>query len=274
MIARIVGELGAHLRRLPGSKRVTFSGELMDDAETVLTTGKPMTRMSVAVPLREAHGHTDHEYIAVVAFDGCADFCARCCRAGRSVLVEGRERTYKYARTPDRVSSPRSWRTTCTSGIGDPVTHMPRTAGRTRRGGRDRPRSALPAWPHRGHPWRDRRDGDAQHRPDRHAPPSCHRRLGRPLRGGPAGERASVAHRWSHLLRLRRGREPGSGSSPRPSTTTATDPRPPTSDRRITSASHIHATTRGEAAASPHRSSSDAPSSSARQVAAYRLPSE
>ena len=80
--------------------RVILIGNLTRDAESLPSTGKPMTRMRLATnsTWRDAAGNRQEEteYHSVIAFGRVADVCALYCTRGRRVYVEGRLRTSEY----------------------------------------------------------------------------------------------------------------------------------------------------------------------------------
>ena len=80
--------------------RVILIGNLTRDAESLPSSGKPMTRMRLATnsTWRDAGGNRQEEteYHAVIAFGRLAEVCALYCTRGRRVYVEGRLRTHEY----------------------------------------------------------------------------------------------------------------------------------------------------------------------------------
>jgi single-strand DNA-binding protein len=80
--------------------RVILIGNLTKDAESLPSSGKPMTRMRLATnsTWRDAEGNRkeETEYHAVVCFGRLAEVCALYCTRGRRVYVEGKLRTRDY----------------------------------------------------------------------------------------------------------------------------------------------------------------------------------
>jgi len=80
--------------------RVILIGNLTKDAESLPSSGKPMTRMRIATNSvwRDARGNRQEEteYHAVVSFGRLAEVCALYCTRGRRVFVEGKLRTRDY----------------------------------------------------------------------------------------------------------------------------------------------------------------------------------
>jgi len=80
--------------------RVILIGNLTRDAESLPSSGKPMTRMRLATNSgwRDAEGNRQEEteYHAVIAFGRLAEVCALYCTRGRRIYVEGRLRTHEY----------------------------------------------------------------------------------------------------------------------------------------------------------------------------------
>ena len=80
--------------------RVILIGNLTRDAESLPSTGKPMTRMRLATNSgwRDSAGNRQEEteYHGVIAFGRLAEVCALYCTRGRRVYVEGRLRTHEY----------------------------------------------------------------------------------------------------------------------------------------------------------------------------------
>lgn len=80
--------------------RVILAGNLTKDAESVATSGRPMTRMRLATNSRwrDASGNRQEstEYHAIVSFGRLAEICALYCLRGRAVYIEGRLRTREF----------------------------------------------------------------------------------------------------------------------------------------------------------------------------------
>ena len=80
--------------------RVILVGNLTKDAESLPSSGKPMTRMRLATnsTWRDAQGNRQEEteYHAVICFGRLAEVCALYCTRGRRVYVEGKLRTRDY----------------------------------------------------------------------------------------------------------------------------------------------------------------------------------
>jgi single-strand DNA-binding protein len=80
--------------------KVLLIGNLTRDAESLPSTGKPMTRMRLATNSgwRDAEGNRkeEAEYHSVIAFGRLAEVCALYCHRGRRIYVEGRLRTHEY----------------------------------------------------------------------------------------------------------------------------------------------------------------------------------
>lgn len=80
--------------------RVTLIGNLTKDAESLASSGKPMTRMRIATNSiwRDSEGNRqeESEYHAVITFGRLAEVCALYCAKGRRIYVEGRLRTHEY----------------------------------------------------------------------------------------------------------------------------------------------------------------------------------
>jgi len=81
--------------------RVILVGNLTKDAESILTTGKPMTKLRLATNSvwRDGDGNRQEtsEFHSVVTFGRLAEVCVQYCTKGRRVYVEGRLRTREYA---------------------------------------------------------------------------------------------------------------------------------------------------------------------------------
>jgi single-strand DNA-binding protein len=80
--------------------RVILIGNLTKDAESLPSSGKPMTRMRLATnsTWRDTQGNRQEEteYHAVICFGRLAEVCALYCTRGRRVYVEGKLRTRDY----------------------------------------------------------------------------------------------------------------------------------------------------------------------------------
>ena len=80
--------------------RVILIGNLTRDAESLPSSGKPMTRLRLATnsAWRDAEGNRQEEaeYHSIVAFVRLAEVCALYCHRGRRIYVEGRLRTHEY----------------------------------------------------------------------------------------------------------------------------------------------------------------------------------
>ena len=80
--------------------RVILIGNLTKDAESLPSSGKPMTRMRLATNSiwRDSEGNRQEEteYHAVICFGRLAEVCALYCTRGRRVYVEGKLRTRDY----------------------------------------------------------------------------------------------------------------------------------------------------------------------------------
>jgi len=80
--------------------RVILVGNLTKDAESLPSSGKPMTRMRLATNSiwRDSGGNRQEEteYHAVIAFGRLAEVCALYCTRGRRVYVEGKLRTRDF----------------------------------------------------------------------------------------------------------------------------------------------------------------------------------
>ncbi|MGA8015535.1 MAG: single-stranded DNA-binding protein [Candidatus Dormiibacterota bacterium] len=80
--------------------RVILIGNLTRDAESLPSSGKPMTRLRLATNTgwRDASGNRQEEteYHSVIAFGRLAEVCALYCTRGRRIYVEGRLRTHDY----------------------------------------------------------------------------------------------------------------------------------------------------------------------------------
>jgi single-strand DNA-binding protein len=80
--------------------KVILIGNLTKDAESLPSSGKPMTRMRIATnsTWRDASGNRQEEteYHAVICFGRLAEVCALYGTRGRRVFVEGKLRTRDY----------------------------------------------------------------------------------------------------------------------------------------------------------------------------------
>ncbi len=80
--------------------KVLLIGNLTRDAESLPSTGKPMTRLRLATNTgwRDAQGNRQEEteYHSVIAFGRLAEVCALYCHRGRRIYIEGRLRTHEY----------------------------------------------------------------------------------------------------------------------------------------------------------------------------------
>jgi single-strand DNA-binding protein len=80
--------------------RVILVGNMTRDAESLPSSGKPMTRLRLATNTgwRDAEGNRQEEteYHSVIAFGRLAEVCALYCTRGRRIYVEGRLRTHDY----------------------------------------------------------------------------------------------------------------------------------------------------------------------------------
>lgn len=80
--------------------RVILVGNLTRDAESISTSGRPMTRLRLATnsTWRDGDGNRQErtEYHTLVTFGRLAEVCALYCTRGRRVYVEGHLRTREY----------------------------------------------------------------------------------------------------------------------------------------------------------------------------------
>jgi single-strand DNA-binding protein len=80
--------------------RVILIGNLTRDAESLPSSGKPMTRLRLATNSgwRDSEGNRQEEteYHSVITFGRLAEVCALYCSRGRRIYVEGRLRTHEY----------------------------------------------------------------------------------------------------------------------------------------------------------------------------------
>lgn len=73
------------------ANRVILIGRLVRDPETkTTTTGKQMTRFTLAVDRRSKSSTQSADFIPIVTWDSLADICAKYLTKGRQVAVEGR----------------------------------------------------------------------------------------------------------------------------------------------------------------------------------------
>lgn len=83
--------------------KVILVGNLTRDAETVASSGRPMTRMRIATNTawKDATGNRQEssEFHSVVTFGKLAETCALYCLRGHRVYLEGRLRTREFAGT-------------------------------------------------------------------------------------------------------------------------------------------------------------------------------
>ncbi len=81
--------------------RVILIGNLTKDAESLPSSGKPMTRLRLATNSQwrdgEGNRQEETEYHAIVAYGRLAEVCALYCTRGRRVYIEGRLRTREYS---------------------------------------------------------------------------------------------------------------------------------------------------------------------------------